>query len=70
MKGKKNLEIVGQPMYPITVGHFAWIRESDGVRRTSPVVSLERISQSEVHFETVNTLYHLRIADASSEMRC
>ena len=61
MKTKKNLEIIGQPVYPITIGQYAWIRERDGVRRTSPVVCLEQVTQSEVRFETMNTLYHLQI---------
>ena len=69
METKKNLEIIGQPMYPITIGQYAWIRENDSVRRTSPVVSLEQISQSEIRFETMNTHYYLRVSRGNDHER-
>lgn len=61
MNIKKRIEIVGQPMHPIKIGQYAWIREDGGVRRTSPVVSLECVLPSEIRFETMNTHYHLRM---------
>ena len=69
MNTKKMIEIAGQPMYPITIGQYAWIRENDGVRRTSPVVSMEQISQSEIRFETMNTHYHLQVLRGSDYER-
>lgn len=58
---KKNIEIIGQLLYPIVVGSSAFIHEADGVRRTSTVLSLDRISQTEIQFETRNTNYHLHL---------
>ena len=56
---KKHLEITGKPVYPITVGSPALINERDGTRRTSIVISVEAASDTEFHFETQNTVYHL-----------
>lgn len=58
---KKSIEITGQPLFPITVGASAFIHEADGMRRTSTVLSLEKISQTEVQFETRNTNYRLHV---------
>lgn len=58
---KKNIEITGRPLFPITVGVSAFIYEADGMRRTSTVLSLEKISQTEVQFETRNTNYRLHV---------
>ena len=58
---KKSIEITGQLLFPITVGASAFIHEADGMRRTSTVLSLERISQTEMRFETRNTNYHLHL---------
>ena len=69
MNTKKKIEISGRPMYPITIGQYAWISEGDGIRRTSPVVSLEHISPGEVRFETMNTHYHLRLSEGSAHER-
>ena len=54
---KKKLEITGYLLYPIKIGEYAWIQEQNGVRRTTPVVRMERFTSSEVRFETRNTLY-------------
>lgn len=62
---KKMLEITGSLVYPITVGESAFIHEAEGIRRTSIVLSMEKISQSELCFETRNTKYLLHM---SSEM--
>ncbi|WP_314724593.1 hypothetical protein [Enterocloster bolteae] len=62
---KKMLEINGSLIYPITVGESAFIREAEGIRRTSVVLSLEEMSQSDIRFETRNTKYLLHM---SSEM--
>lgn len=58
---KKSIEITGQPLFPITVGASAFIHEADGMRRTSTVLSLEKISHTEVQFETRNTNYRLHV---------
>ncbi|MCI9192482.1 MAG: hypothetical protein HFE92_03650 [Acutalibacter muris] len=53
--------ISGSPVRPITVGEPALIHEGDGLRRTTPVVDVLRISSREVRFETRNTRYVLNI---------
>lgn len=62
---KKMLEITGSLIYPITVGESAFIHEGEGIRRTSTVLNMEKMSQSEIRFETRNTRYLLHM---SSEM--
>ncbi len=56
--------ISGSPVRPITVGEPALIHEGDGLRRTTPVVSVRRISLREIRFETRNTHYVLKIIPA------
>ena len=58
--------ISGSPVRPITVGEPALIHENDGLRRTTPVVSVRRISSREVRFETRNTHYVLKIIPAKT----
>ncbi len=58
---KKNIDIVGSPIIPIAVGYVTWIAEGNDTRRTSTVLSMEKVSQTEIRFETVNTNYRLRI---------
>ena len=58
---KKMLEINGSLIYPITVGESAFIHEGEGIRRTSTVLSMEKMSQSEISFETQNTKYLLHM---------
>ena len=60
-KTKKMLEITGRLIYPITVGESAFIHEAEGIRRTSTVLSMEKMSQSDVRFETQNTKYLLHM---------
>ena len=60
MSTKKEITITGTAVNPITVGEVALIAESDGsTRRTSVVMNVEEISDSEVRFETRNSLYTL-----------
>lgn len=61
-KPKKMLEITGSLIYPITIGESALIHEAEGIRRTSTVLSMEKMSQSEVSFETRNTKYLLHMS--------
>ena len=58
---KKNLEITGRLICPLSVGTAAFIAENGGMRRTSRVLSMENISPKEIRFETLNTNYHLHI---------
>ena len=61
MSTKKEITITGSAVNPITVGEVALIAESDGsTRRTSVVVNVEEISDTEVRFETQNSIYTLR----------
>lgn len=60
MSTKKEITITGSAVNPIKVGEVALIAESDGsTRRTSVVVSVEEISDTEVRFETQNSIYKL-----------
>lgn len=60
MSNKKEIKITGTAVHPITVGEVAIITESDGsIRRTSVVVNVEKISDSEIRFETQNSIYYL-----------
>ena len=61
MSTQKEITITGSAVNPIKVGEVALIAESDGsTRRTSVVVSVEEISDTEVRFETQNSIYTLR----------
>ena len=67
MTYKKEIKITGSAVYPITVGENAIISESDGsTRRTSVVVKVEEISDSEIKFETQNSIYYLRLKKQES----
>lgn len=65
---KKTLEITGWLLYPIAIGNSAFIHETNGMRRTSTVLSLDAISQTEIRFETRNTNYCLHLAP--QEVNC
>ena len=58
---KKNLEITGVLLCPLAVGDSAFISGPDGTRRTSRVLSMEKITPKEIRFETLNTNYHLHL---------
>lgn len=61
MSTKKEISITGSAVNPIKIGESAIISESDGsTRKTSVVVSVEEISDTEVRFETQNSIYTLR----------
>ena len=61
MLTKKEITIIGSAINPITVGEVALIAESNGsTGRTSVVLSVEQNSDTEVKFETKNSLYTLR----------
>ena len=57
--------ISGSPVRPITVGEPALIHEGNGLRRTTPVLNVRRVSPGEIRFETMNTQYILKIIPAN-----
>ena len=61
MENKKTLEIKGSPIYPVAVGMSAFISEDGGVRRTSTVLKVKKVSPAEIRFETRNTNYCLHL---------
>ncbi len=58
---KKCIEITGSLICPIQIGAAALICEGEFLRRTSPVLGMDNISQTEIQFETQNTNYLLHI---------
>ena len=60
---KKNLEITGRLICPLSVGAAAFISEHDGMRRTSTVLSMQEVSPREICFETLNTNYRLHLTE-------
>lgn len=66
MSVKMNRIISGSPVRPIAVGESALIRETDRLRRTTPVMDVRRVSASEIRFETRNTQYVLKVQTCKS----
>lgn len=59
---KRTLCIAGSMILPIAIGQPAVILERDGgYRQTTTVLSMKRLSESVIKFETRNTLYLLRV---------
>mgnify|MGYP000093448650 CR=1 FL=1 len=58
---KKVIEIHGVLQKPLEIGTAAFILEDNGIRRTSAVLEYKQVSENEIHFETLNTIYHLRL---------
>lgn len=63
MENKKSLEITGRLLYPLSIGNVAFIDEGDGLRKTSTVVSMGAVSQTDVRFETLYTHYLLHLKE-------
>ena len=62
---EKTLCIAGSMLLPIKVGEPAMIREHDGgYRRTTTVLKMDKLSDSEIKFETQNTHYVLHLTKA------
>lgn len=59
---KKTTELTGYFLIPIEVGASAFIKVSDGMLRTSRVLNMQALSQTEVQFETLNTNYRLHLS--------
>lgn len=65
---KKRIEIYGTLKYPLECGQAAFIQESNGTRRTSPVEHFITEPSGPVYIETKNTRYILNpIAEAPKE---
>ena len=60
---KKNLEITGRLICPLSVGTAAFIAENGGIRRTSNVLRMVRISPDEIRFAVSYT--HLTLPTTS-----
>lgn len=58
---KKVIEIHGVLQKPLEIGSSAFILEDNGIRRTSTVLEYKQVSENEIRFETLNTIYHLRL---------
>lgn len=43
-----------------------FILEDNGIRRTSTVLEYKQVSENEIRFETLNTIYHLRLKQNKS----
>lgn len=67
-KIKKVIEITGIPLFPIETGAIAIIYDGDNVRKTSIVMDVQKISQTEMNFETLNTLYHFHNISGGTEI--
>ena len=59
---KNTKELTGYFLVPIEIGASAFIQVADGMLRTSRVLNMRAISQTEVQFETLNTNYHLHLS--------
>lgn len=58
-KEKKNLKLYGKLMCPITIGKSAIFAAGGQIYHTSRVVALHEQNNEHIHFETINTHYHL-----------
>lgn len=63
---KKVIEIHGVFQKPLEIGSSAFILENNGIRRTSTVLEYKQVSENEIRFETLNTIYHLRLKQNKS----
>ena len=66
---KRRVIIEGRPVAAVTVGYPAYIQQSNGILRTSPIVGISSLSPFELQFETQNTRYTLNILTADELCR-
>ena len=66
---KRRIIIEGRPVAAVTVGCPAYIQQSNGILRTSPIVGIGSLSPYELQFETQNTRYTLNILTADELCR-
>lgn len=64
MTGKKSATLEGLLMHPLFVGACALILHAGKIIRTSSVVAIHDASADQIRFETLNTLYTLRLTPA------
>lgn len=57
---KKRVEIRGSLVYPLVKGQSAFIKEVNGLRRTSAVQNFVECASGVIKIETENTRYVLR----------
>ena len=57
---KKKVEVTGRLIYPLVVGMPAYIKEEDGILKTSRVVQVDEVTTAQASFETLNTNYCMR----------
>lgn len=60
-KEKTKRDLCGKLMRPIAIGKSAIFTAHGQVFHTSRVVALHEMSEDYIHFETLNTHYHLSI---------
>lgn len=56
---KKQVTLCGSLMSPLSIGQPAVFSSGGAIYRTSHVAVIHRMTKEEVHFETMNTHYHL-----------
>lgn len=54
---KKKAEVTGRLLYPLVIGMSAYIKEEDGILKTSRVVQVDNVTAAQASFETLNTNY-------------
>ena len=59
---KTRKELTGYFLIPVEIGTSAFIQIADGMLRTSRVLNMQAISQTEVQFEALNTNYHFHLS--------
>ena len=66
---KKTVCTAGSMMLPIEIGKSAVISEHDGgYRRTSTVLKMDKLSDNEIKFETLNTRYILHLTTSCEKV--
>lgn len=63
---KEEIRIKGALLLPLQIGMPAYIREENGIRRTTAVAAVYARSRHSVMFKTQNTVYLLEIAKAET----
>lgn len=58
---KKTENLDGRPICPIRIGRSAVISKNGKLYHTSPVIALHECTKDHIHFETLNTHYHMSI---------
>lgn len=56
---KKRIDIYGTLEYPLSIGCAAFIKEADGLRRTSAVRHFIKLPSGVTYIQTQNTHYYL-----------